>query len=551
MKHRLLDELDGWKSRFDPTGRIPLEKLLAEAVKFHPHDAASLIRMHEALLFLRAYPLSAETARLADRVLFSFASRIEEVCRDGRTEAFAEPDVSGMAGTSFSAVFSYEVARRLSARHGGALTMNWESFDAGDLGPVLSRLLPIFGEDWPVEANVPYATWMKRARRAGVGDLQWLLEQLDRLPAADREKAALYESLHLPVNWELANSRATRSRARLPRAKLFYHRAPLVQRTEVSLTSELNAAPLPVRRLSRGDARRVLDLILDTSAVRYRELYGFTYPDDRHVLQAEMGRGVKTFFFGVPPERRLPVRAYHCGMFFKNGVPIGYVEMLSLCERAEMGFNIYYTFREGESVWLYAKTLRLCRQLLGVTCFSVDPYQIGHHNEEAIDSGAFWFYRKLGFRPVRPEAARLLEREEARLRSDPRYRTPRPTLRRLAAGCMIFELPGQQTGVWDRFEARNLGFATSREMARHFDGDAGKLSREATKRVSRLLQMDSTGDLAVVLSLIPDLGRWTPDQRAALAAIVRAKHGPDERRYLRLTQRHERLRQALLTMGSS
>jgi hypothetical protein len=57
---------------------------------------------------------------------------------------------------------------------------------------------------------------------------------------------------------------------------------------------------------------------------------------------------VQIFVFGVPPEWRLPLRAYHSALFFKKGVPIGYVEVLSLFERAELGFNLYYTFREGE-----------------------------------------------------------------------------------------------------------------------------------------------------------------------------------------------------------
>jgi hypothetical protein len=117
-------------------------------------------------------------------------------------------------------------------------------------------------------------------------------------------------------------------------------------------------------------------------------------------------------FFGVPPEWRLPLRAYHAGMFFKNGVPAGYVEVLSFFERAEVGFNLYYTFREGESAWLYARLLRLFHQILGVRCFSVDPYQIGLENDEALDSGAFWFYRKLGFRPLDAAAAHLVAREE-------------------------------------------------------------------------------------------------------------------------------------------
>jgi len=52
-------------------------------------------------------------------------------------------------------------------------------------------------------------------------------------------------------------------------------------------------------------------------------------------------------------------------MFFTNGVPAGYVELLSFFERAEVGFNLYYTFREGESAWIYAQVLRLFRQVLG------------------------------------------------------------------------------------------------------------------------------------------------------------------------------------------
>ena len=54
----------------------------------------------------------------------------------------------------------------------------------------------------------------------------------------------------------------------------------------------------------------------------------------------------------------LPLRTYSAAMFFKNGVPSGYVEVLSLFEQAEVGFNLYYTFREGESAWLYARVMR-------------------------------------------------------------------------------------------------------------------------------------------------------------------------------------------------
>jgi hypothetical protein len=146
-------------------------------------------------------------------------------------------------------------------------------------------------------------------------------------------------------------------------------------------------------------------------------------------------------------------------MFFKNGVPIGYVECLTLFEHMEVGFNLYYTFREGETAWLYARLLRLFHQLLSVTCFSVDPYQLGAHNEEAIESGAFWFYRKLGFRPADPQVAKILQREESKLGANAAYRTSARTLRHLADGAMIYEISGSRVGDWDRFETRRAAMA--------------------------------------------------------------------------------------------
>src|SRR5213076_2215621 len=135
---------------------------------------------------------------------------------------------------------------------------------------------------------------------------------------------------------------------------------------------------------------------------------------------------------------------------------VAYFEGLSIFERLESGFNLYYTFREGETAWLFGRVLRLMRQLLGVTVFSIDPYQAGHENEEGIESGAFWFYRKLGFRPVRPELMKLTRSEELRMSSDPRHRTSAATLRKLAAGHMLFALfEDESRNRWDNFEVRN------------------------------------------------------------------------------------------------
>jgi hypothetical protein len=139
------------------------------------------------------------------------------------------------------------------------------------------------------------------------------------------------------------------------------------------------------------------------------------------------------YFFGGTEEHRLPLYDYHCGMYFKNGVPTGYVEALSRGGNVELGFNLYYTFRQGETAWLFARILKLLRVHLDSRMFSVDPYQLGRDNEEAIESGAFWFYRKLGFEPASSEVRRLVAREEAKIAANPSYRTPAAELRKLAA----------------------------------------------------------------------------------------------------------------------
>ena len=451
-----LDRLESAKRAFGSKEQAALPRLMRRLGRARFPDTGSLIRFHEALLFFRAYPPNTETLRAADELLGAIPKKIAHLSRAGADLVpFSEPDVSGIAGTAFSAYFTYEMTRWLAQHHPRAVEIDWEDYDASLLAPFLRRVHPFANEDLLVEANIPYLEWFRAAKRRSGSDLQWLIARLEALPMAPGDRAELFAQLKLAVRWRLDDPRATRTNGRLPgRRKIFYHDAPLIRRADVSLDAELESRPIALKKVSRAEGERLLDFARETSAMRYRELHGFTFGDPAHVRVADLGRGVEAFVSGVPKEHRLPLRAYHAGMFFKNGVPIGYIECLTLFERMEVGFNLYYTFREGETGWLYARLLHLFRQLLPVTCFSVDPYQLGAHNEEAIESGAFWFYRKLGFRPANPAVATLLAREETKLGADPAYRTPAHTLRRLAEGAMVYEIPGSRRGDWDQFETR-------------------------------------------------------------------------------------------------
>ncbi|HZI49121.1 MAG TPA: hypothetical protein VFD75_15095 [Pyrinomonadaceae bacterium] len=518
-------------------------------------DPESLIELHERLLFQRAYPSSIRELRLTERELKNIGSRVYELSdSDVDLAPLDAPDVSGIAGTSVTSNFSYALVRWLVSRFPKQVSIDWDWFDSEDqFGTTMRRFLPLLAEDAMVEAHVPYREWLDCAR-GRQNEVAWIIERFESLLLNDRQKAELYDSLKLHVTWEFG-WRSSRTGMRLPTRKTFFHDAPLIKRRDVSLVKELNAPAIPVKKLSQAEGQKALDLARQTSAVRYRELHGFTFGDPSRVVKADLGRGTEAFVIGVPAEYRLPLRAYHAAFILKNGVPVAYFEGLSLCEHMESGFNLYYTFRDGETAWLYARILRLMRQLLGVTVFSIDPYQAGHENEEGIESGAFWFYRKLGFRPVKPEILKLTLAEEEKMATNSSHRTSARTLRKLAAGHMLFEMPGRETREWDRFEARNIGFAVERRMVRDFGGDLEKLRRNIpglateTLRPRNETQMRLFNDLAVVLSTAANIGKWSRDEMNAAAKVFLAKGGADEAQYLKQMQKHALLRALLIKLG--
>jgi len=423
----LVARLEACKGRFGVDAAREVVALLKGVEQTQYRDPQELIQLHETLLFLRAYPQNAQVLRRADRILFSFAERMRGIPREDSEYS----EVSGIAGTGLTTNFSYPFAKSLAERHADCVSIDWKGYEHADrLGPILARQIPESFEDWAI---APHPDWRRWYEKAG-GTLPWLMRGVT---------PEVYDLLELPIRWELCDSTASRSRARIPRNKIFYHDDPFLTRKDVSIEAELKAPKIVVQRMPRAEAQRTIDVIMDASAVRYRELYGFLYPDSANVYHADLGRGMDFYFFGVARKWRLPKRDYSGGMYFKNGVPIGYVEVLWPREpeggRMEVGFNLYYTFRQGETAWLYARLLKLYRERYRVTSFLVDPYQLGHDNEEAIESGSFWFYYKMGFRPVSPGVARLAELELQKIARRPEYRTPPATLRKLAVSPAIYE----------------------------------------------------------------------------------------------------------------
>jgi len=569
LDHQLA-ELEASRYRFGPNEAAKVAKLLNRLNAARFPDPPSLIRFHETLLFLRAFPQGPAVVRAAERVLNNFHEKVEVLRKAGAgLDDFDTFEFSGVAGTEMVDTLSFDVARWLVKRMPGKVEIAWDSYEPGrELGTTSPRFMPLFADDSFVEADTPWRRWLDAA--AGKRSiLKWLIERFENLPLPPEQKSELYESLRVPARWSLGNSAITRTRNWKPVRSMFYHseasRTSLISRSQVSLADELALRPPKLTKLSRRQGEQVIELIREVMLVRYRELYGTTLGDPRSVVRAdvgshEAGRGVSIYLWSLPPDRRLPLRAYVAGLTLKNGVPINYIEAIGLCEWMEVGFNTFYTFRGGEAGWIYAQVLRCLCHLMGTKCVSVYPYQLGHDNEEAIESGAFWFYRKLGFRPGRADLQKLAEREEQKIAADPKYRTPARTLKRLAAGHVFYELPGSEVGAWDRFSTRNIGLHVNRRMAREFGGDAVVMREHSRRALERILGVSTSlwtplektafDNLALVLADVPGLRAWTREEKDDLLRIILAKNKPHEMLYLHLAQRHGPLRRALLASGS-
>jgi hypothetical protein len=560
---RLLDALDELKHDFTGDNSNRIEKLLPQLSQRRFSDAKSLIRFHEILLFMRAYPRNRALVDQTETALAGVGERVRTLLEQGADQwPFGDPDVSGIAETELTGIFTYDVARHLSHHHAHQLSIDWEEYDRRDqFAAVMRRFLPLLEEDSYVETYYPFLEWLRTARGPGKSDLEWIMARFDALAIPERDKAGLFDSLKLWIRWEFGSSQSSRTAMRHRVKQIFFHDGPAIKRSDISITRELETQDLPVRKLSSREGLRILNMGRDTMASRFRELHGFTYGDPEQVWSADAGRGTEFFMWGVPSENRLPMLAYHSAFIFKNGVPLGYAEALSQFERSEIGLNLFPTFRNGESAWIYARLLRLFRQMLGTTVFSVDPYQLGHLNQEGLDSGAFWFYRKLGFRPVRRDLAELVAAEENKIARRPGYRTPPSKLRELASGHLLFEHSADEHGEWDHFHARNIGLAVQRAMASRFHGDQARMRKEAVAVVSGALnvpvtrwkgpQLDAAGSLSLVLSLIPGLSRWSPAEKGQVIEMIKKKAGASELAYLRALHTSPRLREAIISLGSS
>ncbi len=395
---------------------------------------------HDSLLFLCAYPGNAALRRLAENELSRITGHLK---KNYSTIKKTLPENSGLPFTETITGFSPDsLSWSLQQKD---FTLHFDSFYNPKL--TLNEVL-----------NITLPSLLKAETTAGLNGedllevlglkprqyLDFVHGQLEALKEYPQAKDLLSYGLNLFVQVVPKGKQFSRTYNRIPNQPVYYHQDMLKRFDHVQLINEpLPHEPVPPENLlGKSGKAQLVKVIKYAMSLTEREIDPATYLQEDSMRYIVLERGLTMAIYGMQPERQLPLETYMGFTIFKNGLPVSYGGMWVFGKRAKVGFNVFEPYRGGESGYLLCQLLRVYKQTFDISYFEVEPFQFGADNDDAIASGAFWFYYRFGFRPVDTEIFEQVELEHKKIRSRKNFRSSAKTLIGFTDGNIALNLGG-------------------------------------------------------------------------------------------------------------
>jgi hypothetical protein len=548
-----LERLESLRETFGaPAAREKLQ-LLAELEHKSLGRAADVERLHETLCFSRAWPDNPKLLTTVNRMLKNFSARADLNRFAGRLEN------TGIAGTDIRFPFYRTTAEWLAERCGDSLHIDWEQFENVDRLSTTLESMALFSERGALQQYL-YDTpdWIDRMRADDETDAMFLVRRFAALGNAEALRDSVYDELDTPFLLSSSTTTPTRTQGYL-RPKAIQYQRRNMKRATIDLRQAANRR-VRFEDVSGKQALRLLDLARSAMVTRSRDLEAFAFGSADDVMRVHCRHGVQIVLIGMLPEKRYLLECEYGYLMLKNGVVIGYGTGTALFGSCQIAFNLFPTFRGAETTELYASVFATFHKLFNADTFSVDAYQIGADNDEAIDSGAWWFYARMGFRPRDEEATRLAD-AELRKAEKKGYRSSKSTLRELANYPVYFWLARKRRDVLPVVCTDSLSLGVLDYVSNRFGSQREDAVRHCSRQLADALGVDSTANwpadeqlmwhrLSPVIAAIADVQDWPETDRAALVDVIRAKGGVREKDYVTLFDAHKRLRRAVAAFAA-
>ena len=511
-------------------------------------SAQAVLRLHEVLCCIRAYPDNAAVLAQVESMLDRFEHR-----RDLRAHRKALAD-TGIAGTPIYYRFFAGQAQWLAQKWPQHLRLDRSDADAQErIARALPPLLTRAEATALAELKLRGYDALDQLCAEGETDAVFLLRRMAALPVDGFLREWFSDTVEASFLVAAGPDTPSRTKARFEPAPVALRRQAIT-RARPDLRVELARAPRSVRRLPPRAGAQMLDLACGAMVTRARSLEAFSFGDARDAWLVDDGDGLAFAFAGVIPQRRHAIASYYGSLTLRNGVPIGYAQVDVVGASAALSFNAFETFRAGEAGFVFARWVAALRHLFGVTSFSIEPYQLGTDNDEAIESGAWWFYAKFGFMPRDGATLKLAQAEFVRARRNAGHRTTPANLRRLAQRHVFFDLDAGNPRPLMSQAA--MGMQSGKALSKRSGSDRERGVDEASAELMRSCGLQTPRGLSAAereawrrfapISALLDVPAWQPGQRRALVEVIRAKAGRSERDFIACYNAHPRLDAALV-----
>lgn len=535
-------------SVFNKQTGIKVLTLLNRFEKLSLSDAKVLVAYHDVLLFFKAYPPSKKILGAIQAELKRVESAVSDIMARGNYSSQRILSGSGIAGSLLIGQYSFAMSKWLVESFPDSVFLESINGDKETGSAILYSLLPDIEYYYTTQGN---KSLQKRVLEITGNDkfqMQKIFNLFNDKNNLHKTTDLLYDQLKIYTEWKLVHPDYSRSFTAGLSHPVYYHKN--IKKIFV-FEKEINK-PLPgPSQITIQEKRHLINVARASLAFYYRETDPVTFADENEVKFFHCGRGISIALYGMEKEKRLSIESYIGYMVFKNSVPVAYGGGWIFGERCKIGVNIYPPFRGGESALIFSEVIRTYHQYFNIKRFIVRPYQFGKGNKEGLNSGAFWFYYKLGFRPSDPGIAMLASNEYTL-----KKKTAIEVLRKFTGSDLELLL---KPDIENDFDPALISKAITKMIISRFQGNRTKAIEIVSKSLKKYLGLGKKNNLSeneashfnqfsLMLSLLPGLKSWSLKDRKKLAQLIKSKSSKGERDYIVKLQKNRKLIDAFYSL---
>lgn len=519
-----LKQLKSLVFQFDKTASDTKAVLLNDLILIVPKKKDAFLQFHHVLLCMMAYPSNQTLHNLVEKITSQLLQQLSKY-----------PTIqdkligSGLLHSSVECNFTYQKTKHIIQHFPNQVSIHSASSNIETQKAVLKLILPnveyskIHAGEKDFKSRISEFHQSKHQT-----DLEWLLQTIEQSNPDRKTQAFLYNQLGVFIQWKVSSEKDSVSFLRGAQLPTYFHSTPLEKK--ISLQDIIKQKlPTPVK-LSLKEKQQLIHSAKMTLFYLYRETEPFTNSNEDDITLFHLDKGISIALFGSTNNKRYSLESYIGYLVLKNNIPASYGGGWIFGERSQFGINILESFRGGESSLIICELLRVYHQYFKATRFVVKPYQFGLHNPEAIKTGAFWFYYKLGFRPENNDLRALAKKEEEEKLKNPSYKSEANTLRKYTKSNIALTL---SDNTYPNFDSEVLSQKITHYINTQFEGNREKATNQCFKLLKEALginvktwkaeDIDYAKQISILFCSYPDSKKWMIDHKKNIILLIQLK----------------------------